>query len=312
MEVLIRQLQESEIPAADRIFRLAFGTFIGLPNPMEFGGDANFIQSRWYAEPSAAFVAIADSIIGSNLATRWGSCASFGPLSVHPEWWNQKIAQRPIEPVIECFNTWNIQQAGLFTFPNSPKHHALYQKFGFWQRFLTVIMAKPVQQSQLVPQVIRYSQMKREQRSSILKESLTLTHSIFAGLDLSQAIIAVDTQKIGDTVFFWDEKSLAGFAVCHCGAGTEAGSETCYVKFGAVRLGQNVEKRFEQLLDLCETLTVQMSMSRLVTGVNTSCHEAYRRMIARSFRTEITGVAMHKPNQSGYHRSDIFVLDDWR
>ncbi|MGL4622408.1 MAG: GNAT family N-acetyltransferase, partial [Chroococcidiopsis sp.] len=94
--------------------------------------------------------------------------------------------------------------------------------------------------------------------------------------------------------------------------GTEAGSETCYVKFGAVRLGQNVEKRFEQLLDLCETLTVQMSMSRLVTGVNTSCHEAYRRMIARSFRTEITGVAMHRPNQPGYHRSDVFVLDDWR
>ena len=190
MEVLIRQLQESELPAADRVFRLAFGTFIGLPDPTQFGGDANFIQHRWHANPSAAFAAIADGIIGSNLATRWGSCAFLGPLSVHPDWWNQKIAQRLIEPVVECFNTWNIQQAGFLTFPNSPKHHALYQKFGFWQRFLTAIMAKTVQQFQLVAQVIRYSQMDREQRSSILKESFSLTDNIYAGLDLSPEIIA--------------------------------------------------------------------------------------------------------------------------
>jgi predicted N-acetyltransferase YhbS len=312
MEVSIRQLQESELPAADRIFRLAFGTFIGLPDPMQFGGDANFIQNRWHADPSAAFAAIADGIIGSNLATRWGSCASFGPLSVHPDWWERKIAQRLIEPVVECFNAWNIEQAGLFTFPNSPKHHALYQKFGFWQRFLTAIMVKPVQQFQPVLQVTRYSQMEREQRSSILKESFALTDGIFAGLDLSREIVAVYTQKLGDTVFMWDEKDLAGFAICHCGGGTEAGSDTCYVKFGAVRLGTNAGERFEQLLDLCEALSLQQGMLRLMAGVNTSRHEAYYRMLARGFRTEITGVAMHKPNQPGYNRPDVFVLDDWR
>lgn len=312
MEISIRELQESELPAADRVFRLAFGTFIGLPDPIQFGGDASFIESRWYVDPSVAFAAIADGVIGSNLAIRWGSCAFFGPLSVHPDWWNRKIAQRLIEPVVECFNAWNIQQAGLFTFPSSPKHHALYQKFGFWQQFLTVIMAKPVQQSQPVPQVLRYSQMDREQQSSILKESFALTDNIYPGLDLSSEIIAVYTQKLGDSVFFGDEKGLAGFAVCHCGAGTEAGSDTCYVKFGAVRLGQNVGERFEQLLDLCEALSVQQGMLRLMAGVNTSRHEAYRRMLERGFRTEITGVAMHRPNQPGYNRPDIFVLDDWR
>jgi hypothetical protein len=26
--------------------------------------------------------------------------------------------------------------------------------------------------------------------------------------------------------------SLAGLAVCHCGAGSEAGSNICYIKFG--------------------------------------------------------------------------------
>ena len=30
-----------------------------------------------------------------------------------------------------------------------------------------------------------------------------------------------------------------------------------------------------------------------------------------AFRTEITGVLIHKPNEAAYNLSDVFVLDDW-
>lgn len=313
MKISIRLLQKSDLSTADRIFRLAFGTFIGLPEPTKFGGDANYIQHRWQTEPTGSFAAFVDNeLIGSNFATRWGSVGFFGPLSVRPDVWNQGIAKRLIEPIMEQFTQSGIQQAGLLTFPNSPKHHALYQKFGFWPRFLTAIMAKSVQPPGLVLQEARYSQMSEIKRSSFLSASLELTNAIYEGLDLSREICAVHAQKLGDTVGLWDEKGLAGFAVCHCGAGTEAGSNTCYVKFGAVRPGTDAGQRFEQLLDLCEILSALEGMSRLFAGVNTSRHEVYYRMIARGFRTEITGVAMHKPNQPSYSRPDVFVLDDWR
>lgn len=313
MSISIRLLQEHELATADEIFRLAFGTFIGLPEPSQFGGDANFIQHRWRTDPSAAFAAETNGkLIGSNLATNWGSVSFFGPLSVHPAFWNQGVAKRLIEPIIERFTQWGTQQAGLFTFPNSPRHHALYQKFGFWPRFLTVIMAKPTLALMSDLPVSRYSQMSQEQQAQCLNASLELTNNIYEGLDLSREICGVHAQVLGDTVFLWDETSLAGLAVCHYGAGSEAGSNNCYVKFGAVRPGSRAGQQFEQLLDLCETLSVQEGMSRLLAGVNTSRHEAYRRMIARGFRTEVTGLAMHKPNQAGYNRPDIFVLDDWR
>ena len=44
---------------------------------------------------------------------------------------------------MECLAGWGIRHAGLFTFAHSPKHVHLYQKFGFWPRFLTAIMSKP-------------------------------------------------------------------------------------------------------------------------------------------------------------------------
>jgi GNAT superfamily N-acetyltransferase len=63
---------------------------------------------------------------------------------VRPDLWDQGIGQRLLEPSMECFRTWGVQHAGLFTFAHSPKHITLYQKFGFWPRFLTAVMPKPV------------------------------------------------------------------------------------------------------------------------------------------------------------------------
>lgn len=313
MNISIRLLQEQELATADEIFRLAFGTFIGLPEPSQFGGDANYIQHRWRTDPSAAFAAEIDGkLVGSNLATNWGSVSFFGPLSVHPAFWNQGVAQRLMEPIVELFTQRGTQQAGLFTFPNSPKHHALYQKFGFWPRFLTVIMAKQIHSPASALLNSRYSQMSEEQRTQCLGASLELTNDIYEGLDLSRQIRAVQAQRVGDTVFLWDETGLTGLAVCHYGTGSEAGSNNCYVKFGAVRQGSVAGQQFEQLLNLCETLGGAEGMTHLFAGVNTSRHEAYRRMIARGFRTESTGIAMHRPNEPGYNRPDVFVLDDWR
>ena len=60
-----------------------------------------------------------------------------------------------------------------------------------------------------------------------------------------------------------------GLAVCHCGVGFEAGSNTCYVKVGAVQPGPDAGQFFGQLLNVCEELARAQRMSRLVAGVNT-------------------------------------------
>jgi hypothetical protein len=83
--------------------------------------------------------------------------------------------------------TWQI---GLFTFPNSRKHHALYQKFGFYPRFLTFIMAKPIQPHQQDLRATKSSQ-NPQQRSQCLKACAELTNAIYAGLDVSREIVAL-------------------------------------------------------------------------------------------------------------------------
>lgn len=312
-ELKIRLLQEQELIQADRIFRLAFGTFIGLPEPMQFCGDAAYFPHRWKTEPTAAFAAEVDrQLVGSILGIHWGSFSYFGPLSVHPDFWSRGIAKSLVAAVMERFDRWGTRHTGLFTFPNSSKHHRLYQQFGFYPRFLTPVMEKAIQPSQFTLERCRYSHLTDIEKAEVLKESQNLTDAIYEGLDLSTEIQAVDSLQLGDTALLWDSDRLVGFAICHWGKGTEAGSQTCFVKFGAIRPGIKAGEQFERLLTLSEALSFQQGLTKLIAGVNTSRYEAYSRMLARGFRAEIVGVAMQKPNEPGFNRPDAFVLDDWR
>jgi predicted N-acetyltransferase YhbS len=315
----IRPLRESELEEADHIFRLAFGTFLGLPDPLTFMGDAGYVRTRWQADPASAFAAEVDGeLVGSNFATDWGSVGFFGPLSVRPDLWDKGIGARLVEPAMERFAEWEIEHAGLFTWSHSPKHSYLYQKFGFWARFLTAIMSKSVVERLMVGEDepesswSRFSALSEEDREDTLEASGELTGAVYDGLDVAGEIRAVASQDLGDTVLLQGDSELTGLAVCHCGAGTEAGSGACYVKFGAIRPGPDAGRNFERLLDACEALAAAEGMQVLIAGANMGRHEAYRALLARGFRTEIQGVTMHRPNEPGYNRPSVYIIDDWR
>lgn len=313
-DISVRPLREDDLPAADHIMRLAFGTFIGLPEPAAFMGDADFVRTRWLADPAAAFAAEVDGeLVGSNFATNWGSVGFFGPLTIRPDFWDRGVGKRLMQPVVELFDQWGTKHAGLFTFAHSQKHVGLYQKFGFWPRFLTAIMSKPVESTEhTTTEWTRFSETTTGERDGVLSACRELTDAIYEGLDVAREIRAVADQKLGDTVLLWRESKLAGLAVCHYGAGTEAGTGSCYIKFGAARPGAMAEQDFDRLLDACEELAAAQSLPRLVAGVNTARHEAYRRMLARGFATNMQGVVMQRPNEAGYNRPGVYLIDDWR
>jgi hypothetical protein len=212
--------------------------------------------------PDAAFGAeVGGELVGSNCATNRGTVGFFGPLTIRPDLWDRGVGKRLMEPVMECFARWGTAHAGLFTFAHSQKHVGLYQRFGFWPRFLTAIMSKPVEQAGQSSHWTSFSEVQGGEREAALSACRQLTDEIY-GLDVSGEINAVATQKLGDTLLLWDDAGLVGFAVCHCGPGTEAGSGTCYVEFGAVRPGPTAGEDFDRLLKACS----ENSADRTISG----------------------------------------------
>jgi len=314
-EVNIRLLREEDLTAADRIMRLAFGTFLGLPDPLEFMGDAEYVRTRWPVDTSAAFAAdLSGELVGTNFATRWGSFGFFGPLTIRPDFWDRGIAQKLLGPTMDLFDAWGVTHAGLFTFASSTKHVNLYQKFGFWPRFLTSLMSLPIDETPPAGRRkwLRFSDLSESEKEECLQACRELTNSIYEGLEVEREIRAVDTQKLGDTVLTWGSGTLAGFAVCHVGAKTEAGSGKCYIKFGAVQSGQDGALLFRRLIDACREFAQSRGTRSLIAGVNLARADAYREMLQAGFRATAQGVAMERNGDAGYNRHDVFVMDDWR
>jgi len=311
--VHVRPMRADDVDAADTVMRLAFGTIRGLPDPSVAFGDAESVRTRFRAAPEHAWAAELDGeVVGSVFAARWGSFGFFGPLSVHPGLWDRGIGGRLLQPVLETFTSWNVRQAGLFTFAGSPKHLGLYQRHGFWPGSLTVVTTKEIGSTGTCPHALLSNEPK-ERHDRVLDEIRGLTDEIFGGLDLGSEIVAVSEQGLGDTVLVRRAGMLEGMAVCHCGAGSEAGGDTCYVKFAAVRPGERAASWFERLLDVCEAFAAESGLGRLVAGVNTGRLDAYRRLLARGHCAERIGVSMRlRPEGPHFDTPAHYVIDDLR
>ena len=77
-------------------------------------------------------------------------------------------------------------------------------------------------------------------------------------------------------------------------------------------MGLSAENLFDRLLSACEELAAMNGMTTVMAGVNSACHNAYRRMIARGFRIDFQGVMMLRPNEPAFDRPDCYVMCDLR
>lgn len=320
--VVIRPMRADDLAEADRVFRVAFGTFLRLPDPASFEGDADYVRGRASAWPETAFVAERDGeVVGSILSVRRGAFAFFGPLTIRPDLWDGGLARRLLEATVDVYERWQLRHSGLFTFADSAKHVTLYGKYGFWPHALMAVMARPVAATAAgsavaiaphAPAPGALGSLPDGERAAAVDGCRRVAEAVYAGLDATDEIEAVQRLGIGDVALVRDDGAVRAFAVCHAGAGSEAGSGACLVKFGAVDPAVASERTFDRLLDACAALAASRGATVLLAGVDLGTRAAYRHLRARGFRTEMQGVALHRPDDVGYLTRDALVLGDWR
>jgi GNAT superfamily N-acetyltransferase len=312
-EIVIRPVLLGDLDEVDLIFRTAFGTFFAAPEPETTFGDADLVRTRWLADPGAALAAVIDgAVVGSNFVTTWGSFGFFGPLTVQPACWDRGIAHRLMESTMDLFASRGTKHLGLFTFAHSPKHVVLYERFGFAPRFLIAVLEAAVDMPRDTVSYLLLSDLAARDRTGVTAAVRELTGSVFPGLDLSREVDAVLDQTLGETVLIEDDSGLQGVAICHIGAGTEAGSGMCYVKFAAAKPGPKAQMSFARLIDACGDLAASRGATVLQAGVNFARQQAYWALREKGFRTQFQGVSMHRPNEDAYDTSSALVIDDWR
>jgi hypothetical protein len=74
--VRVRPLVAGDLDEADRICRVAFGTFVGAPQPESFFGDADMVRTRWQAAPGAALAAEVGAAWPDRISPRTGGASA--------------------------------------------------------------------------------------------------------------------------------------------------------------------------------------------------------------------------------------------
>lgn len=306
----VEPLTAADLPATTEVVRLAFAAWMGAAEPGEFWNDRDYVRSRFAAPHTAWFKALdGERLVGAVCVTRWGRHGILGPLAVHPDYWDAKVAKALMGAAVEQLDAWQLVHAGLFTFPDSPRHLGLYQGFGFWPQTLTAVMGRPLQAQPATP-ALRLSLAAEPDR--LLAACAELGRANAPGLDVSAEMAAVREQQLGESLLLQDAQGRAeGFAVCHFGPNSEAGTGVCYVKCAAVLPGTGAEARFARLIAACDGLARDHGQQRLLAGVNTARLGAYRWLLAEGFRSEILGITLHR-GEAHYDHPEVWLLDDWR
>jgi ribosomal protein S18 acetylase RimI-like enzyme len=309
----VRPLTQDDQAAAWLCHRAAFARFNGIAEPEQFRPGAAIIEPRWRAWPAAGFAATVDgALAGVAVMMTWGSVCILGPIAVHPDHWGKGIARALMEPLVATIKAGGFAFTGLYTHAQSPMHIRLYEAYGFAIGRLTAIMSKPVAGASKADGVDRLSALDDETRAARIEGARVVTDSVFPGLDLTGEIEDIAANGYGETLFVMEGTQVAGVALCHHGAGSEASEGQVLVKFAAVETGGHAPQTFARLLTGCEAFAAEKGAARLVAGTNTGRSQAYRQMLDAGFRADITGVAMLRPETEGYNLPHIFAIDDWR
>jgi hypothetical protein len=86
-EISVRELQEQELSAAIGS-SVVFGTSLGIPDPLQFSGNADYVHTTWRAHPER-IVCRRMRWRTCRVERRWslGSVTFFGPLAIRPDLW---------------------------------------------------------------------------------------------------------------------------------------------------------------------------------------------------------------------------------
>jgi GNAT superfamily N-acetyltransferase len=313
-----RSLRPSEADAADRLFRLAFGTFLGLPDPMSFRPGAAIFPHRLATYPDGAVAVYEDDeLIGAAIANRWGQVGVIGPVVVAPSHWNRGVGRILVNRTVAQLEEWGCKSVRLATFPHSAGHLRFYQRYGFWPTWLSASMMLPVNALEAPGKAIfrteLLSRLANSDASNIIASCAELSAQAEAGLDWTAECVHLLNSRAGDVVALIADERVVGFAICATGDGSEAGSGNCLIKAALVRdLAGDPVMTVGGLFAAVSAFASSLGLTNLIATVSTGNLATYRAMLANGFVAQIHQIVMSRSTAAKKSDSNIHVFEDLR
>jgi GNAT superfamily N-acetyltransferase len=314
----LRALKLEEAAEADTLFRQAFGTFLRLPNPLAFRPGASIFAQRLAMYPDGVFaVEEGGRLVGAAVANRWGKIGVVGPIVVAPSHWQHGVGRLLIDRIMARLIDWRCDRMRLATFPQSPGHIRLYQRYGFWPGSLSASMAQPsgalASGNGLRSRTELLSRLSAADALRHLNSCVALAGRAESGLDLTSECVLMGGGETGDVVLLMIGNEVEAFAVCAAGEGSEGGSDHCMVKLAIAGARGVPAAGLSDLLAAVSAYAADRGLSRVSATVSTGDLKTYQEMLALGFVATTHQIVMDcPPRMAAPPDREIHVLQDLR
>ncbi len=326
-KVQVRRVRKGDLSKVRDVIEQTFSDFLerqlGTRPRQPFGG-AQYVHHRWLMEPWGCFVAEEDQakLVGAALGVTWGTLGLLGPVAVLTNHQNQNIGQQLIQAVQDFFDENRTVLQGCVTYPTSPKHLALYHKFGYRPKGLVAITSRALERrdsrlpvSRPVKSALtvrRFASLEETKKKAALARFHRITNAICRGMDVGKEVEIVDGLALGDTVLLERGRELVGFAIYHTPGVSEAPLGALYVKFLAIDPQQKRVEVLEHFVTALEELGQELGVQRVILPVYTRYWTAYSTLLRGGYQVDFTMLRLQRGKQEDYEDPSHLVLDDWR
>jgi len=326
-KVHVRRVRKGDLSKVRDVIEQTFSDFLerqlGTRPRQPFGG-AQYVHHRWLMEPWGCFVAEEDptKLVGAALGVTWGTLGLLGPVAVLTNHQNQKIGQQLIQAVQDFFDENRTVLQGCVTYPTSPKHLALYHKFGYRPKGLVAIMSRALERRNGRPAVSRpakmsltvrrFASLEETKKKAALARFHRISNGICRGMDVGKEVEIVDGLALGDTVLLERGRELVGFAIYHTPGVSEAPLGALYVKFLAIDPQLKRVEFLEHFVTALEEVGQELGVQRVILPVYTRYWTAYSTLLRGGYQVDFTMLRLQRGKQEDYEDPTHLVLDDWR
>jgi ribosomal protein S18 acetylase RimI-like enzyme len=324
--VKIRRVRPGDVPKVQDIIEQAFGDFFERQfgtRPRQVFGGAQYVHHRWLMEPWGCFVAEETSgkLVGAAVSVLWGGLGLVGPVAVLPNHQNQGVGQQLVAACQAFFDENKVTLQGLVTYPQSPRHLAFYQKFGYRPRGLVAITARSLDRGEGAagPRpakpplgIRRFSSLEEARKKTVLLKLRRISNGIRRGMDLRKEVEIADGLALGDTLLLERGSEVIGFAIFHTPGRGEAPHGSLYLKFLAIDPRHRKPEHVQTLLGALEDVAIDAQLPRLIAPVYTYYWTAYQTLLQRGYAIDFVMVRMRRGKPVEDENPSDLVLDDWR
>jgi ribosomal protein S18 acetylase RimI-like enzyme len=324
--VKIRRVRPGDVPKVQDIIEQGFADFFERQfgtRPRQVFGGAQYVHHRWLMEPWGCFVAEETSgkLVGAAVSVLWGSLGLVGPVAVLPNHQHQGIGQQLVAACQAFFDENEVTLRGLVTYPQSPRHLAFYQKFGYRPRGLVAITTRSLERVEGAagPRLVkppfgvrRFSSLEEARKKTVLAKLRRISNAVRRGMDLRKEVEIADGLALGDTLLLERGSEVIGFAVFHTPGRGEAPHGSLYLKFLAIDPRHRKPEHVLALLGALEEVAVEGQLTRLIAPVYTYYWTAYQTLLQRGYSIDVVMVRMRRGKPVEDENPSDLVLDDWR